>query len=174
VLIISQQGFTIVSLEGGIDVGDFEYIEGKVVAGDYFHVSGDIDAINDTIEFIPASGKTALLIEAKIVITGHVDPAPFPSGSTPDTQNVRNMVEAELIIDSVVEDTTNIGFNSRTDRIVTSGTESTSNNYGHVGDGRFNVLGLSLVGNAAKKIEIKNALDDGSAFATMSGYVRDT
>ena len=40
--------------------------------------------------------------------------------------------------------------------------------------GKFNVLGLSLVGDAAKKIEIENTEDNGSAFATMSGYLVDT
>ena len=38
----------------------------------------------------------------------------------------------------------------------------------------FNVLGLSLVGDGAKKIEIENTLDNGTAFATMSGWLSDT
>jgi len=36
---------------------------------------------------------------------------------------------------------------------------------------KFNVLGLSLIGDGAKKIEIENILDSGSAFAEMSGYL---
>jgi len=41
-------------------------------------------------------------------------------------------------------------------------------------ESRFNVLGLSLIGNGALKIEIENTLDNGTAFATMSGYLIDT
>ena len=57
--------------ESDADMGDLEFIEGKVIAGDYFQVSGDINALNDTIEFDPASGKTAFLIKAKIIISNH-------------------------------------------------------------------------------------------------------
>ena len=35
-------------------------------------------------------------------------------------------------------------------------------------------LGLSLVGDGAKKIEIQNTLAGGSVVATMSGYLIDT
>ena len=61
-----------------VDMGDLEYIEGKVVSGDYFQVSGDINAINDTIEFIVPDTKTAFMITAKIVLNGHSNPATRP------------------------------------------------------------------------------------------------
>ena len=167
---MSQQGMTIVSLEGeDLDVGDLEFIQDKVLAGDYFQVSGDINALNDTIEQIVPNGKTAFLIEAKIVITGHT------SGTT-----TKDMVEAELKIDGTVVDTTNIGtattqatgiVNSATDMMGGFGWGSGA---GTIGDGKFNVLGISLVGNGVKVIEIENTLDDGTAFATMSGYFVDT
>jgi len=72
-----------------IDVGDLEFIQGKVVAGDYFQVSGDIDAITDTIEFVPASGKTAFMIEAKII---------------PNNTGLNNRITAALKIDSTIKD----------------------------------------------------------------------
>ena len=151
----------------GVDVGDLEYIEGKVTANNYFQVSGDIDALNDTIEFIPASGKTAFLIEAKIVITGHVTPA---GDAATNSVVIKNEVEAELKINSVTKDTTNLGFSSQGGGNGLNGRGS-GTGYGHTGNGRFNVLGLSLAGDGAKKIEIVNTLDNGSAFATMSGYL---
>lgn len=40
--------------------------------------------------------------------------------------------------------------------------------------GRITMTIESLVGDGAKKIEIENVLDSGSAFATMSGYLIDT
>lgn len=153
------------------DMGDLEYIQGFVVSGNYFQVSGDINAINDTIEFIPATGKTAFMIEAKIVITGHTVPAIFP-GTGPSNTVTRNLVEADLLIDSVVKDTTNIGVAAQSS-FRSSGTGAIGG-YGDIGDGKFNVLGLSLIGDSAKKIEIQNVVDNGTAFATMSGYLIDT
>jgi len=162
---MSQQGFTIVSLVGGVDMGDLEFIQEKVLAGDYFQVSGDINNLNDTIEFIVPNGKTAFLIEAKIVQTGHATPA-FNSFSATTTA-VRNAVQADFKIDTVTKDKANVGMSS-IDRVVGSGGTGSSTN--HNSD-PFNVSGLSLVGDGVKKIEIENTLDDGSAFATMSGYL---
>ncbi len=157
----------------GADVGDLEYIESKVVASEYFQVSGDINATNDTIEFIVPSGKTAFLIEAKIIISTHASP---PALVTNVNTIVSDRVQASLKIDSVVKDKTNIGIVMATDAH-----SAASSNYvgsglgdGTIGDGRFNVLGLSLVGDGAKVIEIENTLNDGSAFATFSGYLSDT
>jgi len=147
------------------DVGDFEFIQTKVLAGDYFQVSGNINAINDTIEFVPATGKTAFMIEAKIVITGH------PNAARQTNENFPDEVKADFIIDGTTKDTTNIGVRTQAADTTGSGGAPAASGYGTIGDGRFNVLGLSLVGNAVKKIEIKNTLDNGSAFATMSGYL---
>jgi len=38
----------------------------------------------------------------------------------------------------------------------------------------LDVAGLSLVGDGVKEVAIENTLDNGSADATMSGYVQNT
>ncbi len=152
-------------------MGDLEFIQSKVLSGDYFQVSGDIDAINDTIDFVVPDGKTAFLIEAKIVITGHTTPD-MGSDSAPVTTETKNMIEAALKIDSAIKDITNIGFATITRVVNTQPTRSMD--YGDIGDGKFNTRGLSLIGDGAKLIEIENILDNGTAFATLSGYLIDT
>lgn len=147
---------TIVSF-GDIDVGDLEFIQVKVLASNYFQVSGDIDAINDTIEFIVPNSKTAFMIEAKI---------------TPNNTGINNKVGAELKIDGTKKDETSI-FRAQNQQM--GGTNQGGSGYGMAeSGGKFNVLGLSLVGNGTKKIEIENTSDAGGAFATMSGYLIDT
>ena len=155
-----------------IDMGDLEFIQGKVIAGAYFQVSGDIDGINDTIEFIVPNGKTAFMISAKIIISDH------PAASTRTTggsNTQKDIVSAALKIDGTTKDETTIG--EATAAGIASSNQNgggTGSGYGNLGDGRFNVLGLSLVGDGIKVIEIENTLDDGSAFATMSGYLSTT
>ena len=151
-------------------MGDLEYIQGFVLSGNYFQVSGSINAITDTIEFIVPNAKTAFLIEAKIVIPTHATLAGGTNGVR------RDQVAASLNIDGIVKDQTNIGVTSNSllgssasDMIMGGGSGA-----GTVGDGKFNVLGISLVGDGIKVIEIENTLDNGSAFATMSGYLVDT
>lgn len=169
--LMSQQGFTIVSLAGdAVDMGDLEFIQEKVLAGDYFQVSGDINALTDTIEHIVPAGKTAFLIEAKIIIPTHSTLAGGTNGVR------RDQVAASLKIDGAVKDKTNIGVTSNS-ALGTGGTDMImggGSGAGTVGDGKFNVKGVSLIGNAVKKIEIENTLNNGSAFATMSGYYVDT
>ncbi len=172
---MSQQGLGIVDLGVAIvEMGDLEFIQGKVIAGDYFQVSGDINAINDTIEFIVPDLKTAFLISAKIVTTTHPSLAVTGSGASSTQQ--KNAVQAQLKIDSVIKDTTNIGTQSMSDTLngVNNSIIRIASGNGSLSDGKFDVLGLSLVGDGIKVIEIENTLDDGSAFATMSGYVIDT
>ncbi len=154
---MSQQGITIVSLVGpdDDDMGDLEYIQGFVISGNYFQVSGDIDAINDTIEFIPAIGKRVFMIEAKII---------------PNNTSTTNKIIAALKIDTVTKDEAQIFRHFATAGI--PGTNQGGWGYGLAEDTeKFNVLGLSLIGDGAKKIEIENILDSGGAFATMSGYL---
>lgn len=150
---------------GEVDVGDLEFIQEKVIAGDYFQVSGDINNLNDTIEFIVPNGRTAFMIEAKIVQTGHVSPAVNSTSGV--TTTTKNAVQADLKIDTITKDKANVGMSS-VDRVIGGGGSGSSTN--HNSD-PFNVSGLSLVGDGVKKIEIENTLDDGSAFATMSGYL---
>lgn len=158
-------GLPLILFQADAEMGDLEYIETKVLAGDYFQVTGAINAITDTIEYVPATGKTAFLIEAKIVITAHT------TLSLSVNSNVKDMVQATLKIDSVTKDTTNIGIQADGSALTSASGTPAGAGVGTIGDGRFNVLGLSLVGNSSKKIEIENTLDDGSAIATMSGYL---
>jgi len=146
----------------GVDMGDLEFIEGKVLTGDYFQVSGDIDTVGTTIDFTPGSGKTAFLIEANIVANQIT--------TVNAAATAQNLVIAELIIDTIVRTKTKIGLAYKQNSI--GGTFGFGGaGYGTQDVGKFNVLGLSLVGDGNKKIEIKNAVSDGKAFATMSGYV---
>lgn len=173
--------FRLVLNTGGeeLDMGDLEFIQKKVLAGDYFQVSGDINTPNSTIQYIPLNGKTAFLIEAKIIPTTHPDPPTIPISPDPsDVTIVDNRVQAELLINGITKDIANVGivlsaagFDSGSINQNISGGASGA---GNQNSDRFNVLGLSLVGNSTKKIEIKNVLDDGFAFATMSGYLIDT
>jgi len=160
---------TMYQIVGGLDVGDLEFIEGKVLAGDYFQVSGDINALNDTIEFVVPNGKTAFMIDAKITISGN--PSAISTASSPGVAT-KNMVTAALKIDGVTKDETAIGTAANAGISPTNQLGGgTGSGFGNIGDGKFDVLGLSLVGDGAKKIEIENILDNGSAFASMSGYL---
>jgi len=169
---MTMVGLPLILFQVEDDVGDLEFIESKVLAGDYFQVTGAINAITNTIEYVPATGKTAFLIEAKIVITTHTFPA--STGSIPAGATSTSAVKAALKIDTTTVDTTNIGMASVANSFTAGNGNYSNSAYGTMGDGRFNVLGLSLVGNSSKKIEIENTLDGGSAIATMSGYLIDT
>ena len=145
------------SVQDEVDMGDLEYIEGKVLAGDYFQVSGDIDGLNDTIDQLIPGGKTAFLIEAKIV---------------PNNTGLNNRIIATLKIDTVPKDEAQI-FRSQDQQM--GSTNLGGSGYGMAeNNGKFNVLGLSLVGDGVKLIQIENIQDEGGAFATMSGYYVDT
>jgi len=163
--------FYLEELGAAEDMGDLEFIQTKVLAGDYFQVSGDIDAITNTIEFIVPNLKTAFMIEAKITMKTNPTIA-MPGASSSSTTN--DQVVAELKIDSSTKSKAKIG-SFATGRNLASGTSSSQGaGLAPFGECKFNVLGLSLVGDAAKKIEIENVLDSGSAFAEMSGYLIDT
>jgi len=153
------------------DLGDLEFIQTKVLSADYFQESGDINAPTNTIEFVVPNLKTAFMISAKIVNPTHPSPAPTPSLTT--TQQ-KSLVTAAFKIDTVIKDKTTIGEATSAGNQNNQHGGGTGNGYGFLGDGRFNVLGLSLVGNGIKKIEIENILDNGVAFATLSGYLIDT
>lgn len=159
---------TMYQIVSGVDMGDLEYIEGKVLAGDYFQVSGNINTLGNTLDFIVPAGKTAFLISAKIMNPTHPSPAPVPSLST--TQQ-KSLVTAALQIDGVIKDKAVIGEATMAGNKNNQHGGGAGNGYGNLGNGRFDVLGLSLAGDGAKKIEIENILENGPAFATMSGYL---
>ena len=149
-----------------VDMGDLEFIQGKVIAGDYFQVSGDINAIGNTIEFIVPNGKTAFLIEAKITMTTNPDASSNGVGGTTTT---KDQIVAALKIDSAIKSKAKIGIATKAEGFSQDG--GNGSGFGVNSESKFNVLGLSLVGDGAKKIEIENVLDSGSAFAEMSGYL---
>lgn len=150
-------------------MGDLEFIQGKVLAGDYFQESGDISTLNDTIEFIVPNNKTAFLVEAKITIPTNPSSAGIDPSASATDQTV-----ADLLIDNIQKDKAKIGVSSKGDQGPGSSDGRGGNGISFNSTDRFNVLGLSLVGDGIKKIEIKNVLSAGNAFATMSGYVVTT
>lgn len=143
------------------DTGDLAFITEKVLAGDYFQESEDIDAFEDTIEFIVPDGKTAFLLEAKIV---------------PNNTSSNNKIIAALKIGDVTKDEAEIFRQFTINAGATNQGGSGAGNADYAGN--FNVKGLSLVGNgvdeATNKITIENIADTGGAFASMSGYLVDT
>ena len=166
---MSQQGLSIAIIGNAVDMGDLEYIEGKVLSGDYFQVSGDINAINDTIEFIVPNLKTAFLIEASVRILSE------PSALHPvNTYSVAtNKITASLKIDTVEKDRIRPGDQHRNYNGAGSAVTTTGGNGGPNSE-NFKVVGLSLIGDGIKVIEIENIADSGSGFAVMSGYTIDT
>lgn len=157
---------------GGDSGSSEQFYQDKIVAGDSFEVSGDINAVNDTIEIIIASGKTAFLTSAKIMIPTHSNGAAVGDGNS--NNQGKNIVTAGLIIDSVTKDKAVIGEVTNASNRSNQSGGGAGNGYGNLGDGKFNVKMLSLVGDGIKTIEIENILDNGVAFAQMDGYVIDT
>jgi len=161
-------GLPLILFKVGDDMGDLEYIEGKVLASNYFQVSGDIDAITNTIEFIVPNGKTAFMIEAKI--TMKTNPSITQPAATA-TATTNDQVVAELKIDGTRKSKAKIGGQASSRNLGGGTSSGTGSGMSLFAESRFNVLGLSLVGDGAKKIEIENVLDAGSAFAEFSGYL---
>ena len=158
-------------IEGAVeDLGDLQFVQDRIKAVEWFQVSGAIDAINDTIEYVPANGKTAVLFEAKIVLS--TNSQVFSQANT-GTFTRNDQIVANLKVDGVVKDKTGIGTSSSTSMSASAG-RGNGAGFGNKGDGKFHALGISLAGNGTKKIEIENVLDDGSAFATMSGWLFTT
>ena len=142
----------------------------KAFDGKFITVTGAINAVNDTIEYVVPNGKTFYFHSAKIMINTHTTPA---NRSSVGTTTTKDMVKAVLKIDTVIKDTTNIGMSTISK--ITLGTAFVSQNgTGNIGDGRFDCKGLSLDGDGAKKIEIENTLDNGSADATFIGWIETT
>jgi len=150
------------------ETGDIPFIQGKVLASNYFQVSGDINALNDTIEFIVPDLKTAFLLEAKITMNANPSSTPADGGAT---QTIIDQIVADLKIDTAIKSKAKIGMHEGS---IIPGGEGAGVGMGVASESKFNVLGLSLQGDGVKKIEIENVLDNGSAFAEMSGYLIDT
>ena len=157
----------------GLGAGEelLQFIQDRLKASEWFQVSGAINAVTNTIEFVPANGKTAVLFEAKIVIS--TNPTAAASFNPVETVTVNDQIVADLKIDGVVKDKASIGVSSQA-KTTTGTANGTGTGFGMKGDGKFTALGITLVGNGTKKITIENVLDDGSAFATMSGWLYTT
>ena len=166
---MSQQIMTIVSLEG-IDLGDLEFIRDQVKAGNWLEAHGAINAVTNEISIIPASGKTFYAYRGKIDLTS--DNAFTRVAAT--VQITTNKVTATYKVNGTPKDTARVGNKAIIG--IGSSVDILNGGAGVGGDliGRFDVAGLSLVGNGVKKVTIENTLDNGSADATMSGWIETT
>lgn len=155
----------------GVGQSDLQFIQKQIDDGNWLESTGAINAITNKITIIPATGKTAYMHEAKIQITGHTQAALRLSTGT---DLALNAVEAVLKVDTVEKDRTSQGMISKSVVQAGLGSGGQSVQYGNIGDGKFNVKGLSLVGNGTKELAIENLVDNGSAVATMSAWIKDT
>jgi hypothetical protein len=153
---------------GGDGVGDLEFIRDQIIAGNWITAHGDIDGINEKITIIPANGKTFFLHSAKITSTGLLPQV----NVTNNTVNVnRNQVGAQLVINLAIEDTTQVGTLATSNDVLNTGVSGGIN---VSVDGRFDAIGLFLIGTGSLTVTIENILDNGSADATMSGWIQDS
>jgi len=158
----------------GDDMGDLEYIESKVVASEYFQVSGDITGGATIESSIIANGKTAFMIEAKLTQTDQT----FPSITTISGASASNKDAVTAAFQFVtsgptttIKDKTIVGWTNQVRSVANGGLGGAT----QLNSNKFNVLGLSLVGDGTNtKIQIENVLDGGSAWATFSYYLSDT
>ena len=156
-------------LTDGGDEDLSQFIQDRIVAGEWWTVSGAIDAVGNTIEYIPANGKTAVIFEAEVKVTS--------DNAMSTTNNIivttTNAITAELKIDTTTKDKMRVG-----NKVVLGRTSGNALNggagYGSDSVVRFQAYGRSLAGNGSKKIETENTSDSGSAYATMSGWLFTT
>lgn len=146
-----------------------EFIRQKTLDGDWIHITGTIDVLNDDLVYTPANGKTFFLYSAKIVMT--TNPSLGIPGTGAATSN--DQVVADLKIDTVVEDTASIGTfmtaSKNTGSAAGAGAGMSKSPPAH-----FDVTGLYLVGDGVKEVAIENVLDAGNARATLRGWIEDT
>ena len=91
------------------------------------------------------------------------------------TKPPKNAVGAELKVDNVTKDSTNIGITHHGQHTNPGGSPAgEAGGSGTIGDGILAGLGNSLVGNATKNVSIENVLDDGTAIATLTGWIEAT
>lgn len=150
-------------------VSDLQFIRQKAIDGDWITVTGAINAVNDTIEYIPANGKTFFLYDASIVMNAN----PGAVGNINATTSSTDQTVAALKVDTVTKDTAKIGMATRAGASAPNNAGSGSG-FGLQSKCHFNTLGLILVGDGIKKVEVENILDGGSADANLSGWIEDT
>ena len=153
-------------------LSDTEFMAIKAFDGKVVTVTGTINAVTNTIEYVPASGKTFYFHEATIVMVTNPS-ATSTAGGVGTASTSIDQIVADLKIDSTVYDTAKIGMATSANSSQ-AGNSGSGSGFGLDGKCKFNCKGLTLVGNSAKKIEIENVLDSGSARATLIGWIEDT
>ncbi len=142
---------------GDLDLSDLQFIQDRVDAGEWLEAHGAINAVTNDITIIPASGKTLYMYKAKIV---------------PTTNGLDNSINAEFKVNGTTKDSAAYILSQS---IQLGGTNQGGSGYGMgFNGGKFDVQGLSLVGDGIKEVTVENVLDDGTADATMSGWIKDT
>ncbi len=150
-------------------LSDTEFMAIKAFDGKVVTVTGAINAITNTIEYVPASGKTFYFHSAKITMT--TNPTPAINNSTPTSSSTNEQIVAELKINTTTVDSATVGVASTTNLVSVGGGGA---GFSKGGMAYFDVKGRTLEGDGAKKIEIENVLDNGSATATLIGWIEDT
>ena len=74
-------------------ISDLQFIRDKVKDGDWWEVTGAIDTLAAEIAFVPASGKTAFLYSAKIVISDN--PTAVGRGNPAGADQIKDQVVAD-------------------------------------------------------------------------------
>ena len=152
-----------------VDVtSDLQFIQDRVDAGEWLETHGAINAVTNEIAIIPASGKTFYAFRGRIQLTSDIS-ITIINGTSTDI----NKVSAQAKVDGTIKDECRVGS-----KITNSG-DSSSKLQGAAGESspsqaEFHVLGLSLVGDGIKKVTIENSSDNGSADATLSGWIKTT
>lgn len=159
-------------LAGG-SISDLEFIRKKILSGDWITVTGAIDAITNEIAYTPATGKTFFLYQASISMK--TNPTASSTTSSNGTVVSNDQIVAALKVNTVVKDTVKIGMATQASArdYSTSAGAGDGSGFGVSSKSYFTWHG-SLVGDGAKKVTIENILDDGSAIATLEGWIENT
>ena len=150
-------------------MSDTEFMAIKAFGGKFVSVTGTINAVTNTIEYVPASGKTFYFHSAKITMNTNPSGTLNTSGAT----TINDQTTAELKIDGTTKDTAKIGGIIQTD-ISQPLDAGGGGGIGFQAVAHFDCKGMSLEGNGSKKVEIENVDDDGSCTATLTGWIEDT
>lgn len=141
-------------------LSEIEFIRDQIKLGNWFEVTGNISAAAASIGFTPAAGKTLFMYKAKISLQVNM---------TVPASAITDEIIASFQLNGVEKDKAAIGG-----QIVGQGANNKVGGYGSTELGRFDVKGLSLIGDGALVARIINIADNGNGAATMSGFIEDT
>jgi len=158
--------------KAGGKLSDTEFMAIKAFEGKVVTVTGAINAVNDTIEYVPASGKTFYFHSASIVMTTNPSATSSADGTGSEVAS-KDQVVAALKVDTVTKDKAKIGM-ATSAREIQAYNGGSGSGFGLDAKCYFNCEGLFLQGDGAKKVEIVNILDSGSADATIIGWIETT